>query len=408
MAYTKRYALGFNDSGPSGGTGADSQFLNNVEAALLALLGVDATADGQALLWKAANSRYEPALINNANIDPAAAIARSKLGALNIADADIAGAANIAASKLAAGIPLNKLSGYPGDSAQVPKGDGTWGKIVAVGNKISDLPAGSDGASARLRVLPATYNNGGATALPTGTLTVGDTTGFAASGTLVTPNGSVTYTGKTNTTFTGCAGGSGTLAAGAVISQDPTTTGADSEYVNLVYDAYQSKWVSPQIVVPWIAQIATAMTATANTWVAAGMAPADNGRNAIPVTTRWRWYDNAGLQPQCRINAAVTNSTAPAPANPQIRVHWWSADIKDSVDAFTNIGADTNSASNIGTASAQSPAAHAAPSCTTPWAVLPAYTLKDTLYVSVDFFCTVVGGSVPVLDHPYMFVRWVG
>lgn len=127
MAYAKRYAGGFLDNA-GGGTPIDSTFLNAVEAALLKLFAVDASADGQALLWSLANSRYQPALIGNANIDPAAAIAKSKLAALNITDADIAAAAGIAASKLGGNIPFSKLSGYPGDQTQIPHGDGSWSK----------------------------------------------------------------------------------------------------------------------------------------------------------------------------------------------------------------------------------------------------------------------------------------
>lgn len=127
MAYAKRYAGGFLDNA-GGGTPIDSTFLNAVEAALLKIFGVDASADGQALLWSLANSRYQPALISNANIDPAAAIAKSKLAALNIGDADIAAAAGIASSKLGGNIPASKLQGYPGDATKHLLGDGSWAR----------------------------------------------------------------------------------------------------------------------------------------------------------------------------------------------------------------------------------------------------------------------------------------
>lgn len=403
MAYSKRYALGFNDSGPAGGTPTDSQFLNNVEAALLALLGVDATADGQALLWKAVNSRYEPALIKNANIDPAAAIARSKLGALGIVDADIAAGANIAPSKILDGIPITKLAGYPADATKSLKGDGTWGKITAVGNvgnKVSDLPAGSDGATARLRVLPTTYNNGGPMALPAGTLTVGDTTGFAASGTLVTPNGSVTYTGKTLTTFTGCAGGAGTLAANAVISQDPATTGADSEYVNLVYDAYQSKWVSVIQTVSINSKL-DAGSATANAWVAPGL-------NKISLSRRWRWYDNAGLKPQARLEGSLMDGGAFSQTNAQIRNHWFSANFKDADETFTDLGSDANSTSNIQASVPGSLVFHSQPGVVTAWSDGSALSVRDQLFLGFDFFCTATTGSNAALDHVLAYLRWVG
>jgi hypothetical protein len=125
MAYTQRYGGGFLDS-PTTSTPVDSTFLNALEAAVLKVFGVDPSADGQALLWKLANSRYEPALITNANIDPAAAIAKSKLAALGIVDADVAAGANIAASKIAGNIPISKLAGYPGNIQTFVRGDGTF------------------------------------------------------------------------------------------------------------------------------------------------------------------------------------------------------------------------------------------------------------------------------------------
>lgn len=65
-------------------------------------------------------------------------------------------------------------------------------------------------------------------ALPTGTINVASTTGFAASGTIyvVTSAGTqtVNYTGTTATSFTGCTGGTGTMSTGgavmAVTAQD--------------------------------------------------------------------------------------------------------------------------------------------------------------------------------------------
>jgi hypothetical protein len=72
----------------------------------------------------------------------------------------------------------------------------------------------------------AALSNG--VALPTGTINVASTTGFAAAGTLYVETTAgmqtVTYTGTTATTFTGCAGGTGTMATGgrvaAVTAQD--------------------------------------------------------------------------------------------------------------------------------------------------------------------------------------------
>lgn len=120
MAYAKRYVGGFIDK-PTLTTPIDSTFLNAVEAALLKLYALD-PSDAQIMAWVNANSRFEPTLIKNANIDPAAGIAKSKLAALSITDADVAGAAAIAQSKLAlsitnaqvdaaAAIDVRKLSG---------------------------------------------------------------------------------------------------------------------------------------------------------------------------------------------------------------------------------------------------------------------------------------------------------
>jgi hypothetical protein len=58
--------------------------------------------------------------------------------------------------------------------------------------------------------------------LPTGTINVASTAGFATAGTIsvVTSNGAqtVTYTGISGTTFTGCTGGTGTMSTGGTIT----------------------------------------------------------------------------------------------------------------------------------------------------------------------------------------------
>lgn len=105
-AYAKRYASGFTDL--DGSKPVDAAFLNAVETALLQLIGAAPTADGQVAQWDNANTRFGPALLLNKNIDPAAAIAKSKLdftGANGIVNADIAGAAAIDSSKIN-GLPI--------------------------------------------------------------------------------------------------------------------------------------------------------------------------------------------------------------------------------------------------------------------------------------------------------------
>lgn len=64
-------------------------------------------------------------------------------------------------------------------------------------------------------VLNTTTN--GSHTLPTGTVTVVDTTGAPSSGTFITVGQTVTYTGKTGTTFTGCTGGTGTVPSGSML-----------------------------------------------------------------------------------------------------------------------------------------------------------------------------------------------
>jgi hypothetical protein len=124
LAYVKRYAGGFADF-PSTSSAVDSQFLNALETALLGLLGA-APTDGQAWVYDNALGRFKSALLTNAHIDPAAAIAKSKLASLAIVDGDVAAGAAIAASKLAGNIPVSKLSGFPNLLAQILKGDGTF------------------------------------------------------------------------------------------------------------------------------------------------------------------------------------------------------------------------------------------------------------------------------------------
>ena len=106
MAYTKRYAGGFVNK-PTLTTPIDSTFLNAVETALLALLTVDGTVDGQVLQWVNASTRFGPALLLNKNVDAAAAIDWTKLDTVGkVVNASVAGAAAIARSKLDFGLGL--------------------------------------------------------------------------------------------------------------------------------------------------------------------------------------------------------------------------------------------------------------------------------------------------------------
>jgi hypothetical protein len=139
--YPKRYGGGFSDVG--GATPVDSQFLNEVEEALLRLLGEDPAAD-EVGVWVPGSNRFVFKKLTNANIDAAAAIDKAKLAALNIVNADIAAGAAIAKSKLAAlnltnadvdaaaAIVLSKLAitGSP-DGTKFLRDDASWQAVPA-------------------------------------------------------------------------------------------------------------------------------------------------------------------------------------------------------------------------------------------------------------------------------------
>lgn len=146
-AYTQRYSGGFANNDAS--KPVDQTFLNNVETALLQLIGqAPAATDGLVMQWDNANTRYGPALILNKNVDPAAAISKSKLdftGANGIVNADVAGAAAIARSKLdfgaglvnadvstAAAIAASKVIGAIGSVATTLPGSPSDGQITVL------------------------------------------------------------------------------------------------------------------------------------------------------------------------------------------------------------------------------------------------------------------------------------
>lgn len=81
--------------------------------------------------------------------------------------------------------------------------------------------------------IPATVNVAGAISLPTATLTVSaSTAGYNATGSILVPVSggytTITYTGVSGSTFTGCTGGVGPTVAGAVLQLIPGT-GANDE-----------------------------------------------------------------------------------------------------------------------------------------------------------------------------------
>lgn len=155
--YTKRYGGGFKNR-PDVSTPADAQFLNAVETALARLLGEDPAQD-EVGVWVPASNRFVFKKITNAQVDPAAAIARSKLDfGAGLVNADIAAGAAIAKSKLAAlgivnadvdaaaAIALSKLA-HGGDIDSVLRGDGTYGRKIlrkATSKTVTNTVAATD------------------------------------------------------------------------------------------------------------------------------------------------------------------------------------------------------------------------------------------------------------------------
>jgi hypothetical protein len=98
--------------------------------------------------------------------------------------------------------------------------------LVANGWKLMGSSSGSGGSFTQSTTIAAGSNGA---ALPQATINVVSTTNFPTSGTITIYNNAnaaqtITYTGKTATTFTGCSGGTGTLATGGVVSYDWWTT----------------------------------------------------------------------------------------------------------------------------------------------------------------------------------------
>jgi hypothetical protein len=304
----------------------------------------------------------------------------------------------------AAAMAISKLAGYPADAAKFLKGDGTWAvpSILAnasVGNKISDLPAGTAGAQAVLTLLPVAYNTGGATALPAATITVSDTSEFPTAGTVSTPNGDIAYTGKTQAlgaaTLTGCTGGTGTLAANAVITLKTGTPSSPYDRVSLVYDSLVSKWVSPTVGAGgnpqfWVPGNQWGYNPAAGTWQ-----EQLTTEYPILVSSSWRKYDAAGLKPQAQVMVEIASG---APTGFRSRVHWRAMNMFDAPFG-TNTGADTNSAGPQGPGTT-----NVGMVLSTLWADLPGgYTVKDVLGVSVDTFATnTVSGQLIA----YARTRW--
>lgn len=120
--YPQKYVGGFKNR-PDVSTPADAAFLNAVESALMRLLGEDPAAD-EVGVWVPASDRFVFRKIANANVDAAAAIARSKLDfGAGLVNADIAAAAAIAKTKL-------NLAGTLGQAEMAAGNKVTWGLLA--------------------------------------------------------------------------------------------------------------------------------------------------------------------------------------------------------------------------------------------------------------------------------------
>lgn len=195
------------------------------------------------------------------------------------------------------------------------------GGSASVASKVSDLGPASQGRIGLIRPVPLTTNAGGATALPAAIITVADNADFPTAGTLNTPNGVITYTGKTysisgNCTFTGCTGGVGTLSANAVITLASGTPPTGYEEIGLVYDSVLGKWVSAPMypVLGW-SDLAPGNGTEIRMAELSGIGTGALDNNLPRMLIPWRIFDNAGLLLQARFvgqvycNTGASNST---------------------------------------------------------------------------------------------------
>lgn len=127
----------------------------------------------------------------------------------------------------------------PGQLITITGDDGTVLLSTAFGEVYVYMPSSSSRSGREVEIADDTggagtnniviYPNGnksvtvGSHSLPVATLNVGSATSFSGSGTVYVGGQTLTFTGKTGTTLTGVAGGTGTIPAGSVVIQ-PTDT----------------------------------------------------------------------------------------------------------------------------------------------------------------------------------------
>lgn len=99
-------------------------------------------------------------------------------------------------------------------------GEGTARVVVTDANNDPVSKAIEDGLQADIDPISAQTTLTEKETLPTGTINVVSTEGFASSGRIYVGGiGPITYTGKTSNTFTGCTGGAGEAANGSTVQQ---------------------------------------------------------------------------------------------------------------------------------------------------------------------------------------------
>lgn len=174
--------------------------------------------------------------------------------------------------------------------------------------------------SYRINYRTGTFLNGTTTiaaasnnvALPTGTITVVSTTGFPTSGTILVDTNAgtqtVTYTGVTATTFTGCSGGTGTMLTGNAVKASITLpTGT----INAVSTAGFATSGTFFICSPAGRQTInyTGTTATTFTGCTGGTGSVIGGSQIVAgVATTIAAGSNGASLPQATINVASTNT----------------------------------------------------------------------------------------------------
>jgi hypothetical protein len=292
------------------------------------------------------------------------------------------------------------------DSALYGVQQGT-GLIIA--STVAGLGVGAAGKKGWIRPQPTTFNAGGATALPAAVLNVGDTTDFPTAGVITTPNGDVTYTGKTATTFTGCTGGTGTLAANANIVLKTGTPPTGYHAIGLSYDPVIGKWVSDVALrIPFAGSIVP----STGTQIA-GLEPAyfsggvigDAASPGGMIQLPWRTFDTAGLVPQFKHRGKYV-------FNAGTLMTWWVAYRSCNRNGFLPNDLSTGIVPVSGTAVAMSGTGTTeatAKHTESAWASIDAgYTVADILDVILAGQVAGIGGATRVSAKGLLEMRWVG